>query len=145
MPSSSPFAPSKGLERQLRLWCIYTFIPAFALNLFHGIIASSPFPAVGLVPQFGSMILSFYLFGCMNSFKKRMNSHEYNIILSSNDDDDRKAALRRKLWVAALDLLFAFLLILFIFLGLVDMGSNWSGGLYAVFGTYATVPLWINA
>ena len=136
----------RSTARLLRLISVYTFIPALAFNIAHGVVYFSELPALGLIPHAFSVGLAVYELGWWDSL---FRGKEYRIILQDDPEGDKPSSLRTVI-VTLLDTLFGLSLTgctvgAYI---MMPVRSNWYYGSdtgLIILGTYATLPYIVNA
>ncbi|KAL1650365.1 hypothetical protein SLS58_001182 [Diplodia intermedia] len=120
---SSPSVSSASLLRRIT---IFTFIPAFPLLLSHGIVSHKPFPALGLLPLAGSVVL-----GCFILYRDR--------IAVSGSSTQKLSVFFADVLLAIM--LLAFLIVTWVTLTLKDWGCERS---QIILATYGTVFMVVN-
>jgi hypothetical protein len=124
----------------LRITCILTFIPAIVLNIVHGVLFQSPFPAVGLIPHLFSVALAIHELGVCKFSYIGLSRH-YQILL---EDEPPKCSIVRTGFIAFLDILIAVGLICFVGITFGISGS-WMPPAGLIIETFATIPFLVNA
>ncbi|KAF2841714.1 hypothetical protein M501DRAFT_1000993 [Patellaria atrata CBS 101060] len=130
-----------AFDLALRKLNIYTFIPAFALNFAHVGVAHKAFPAIGLVPQLFSTLLSFIIL----HHHTVMARHASHSGVGGKVSKPKSALLAGSIFAADLIIGLSILTCLFFawFVGL-KRGYYWSEDHNLILGTYATMPLLVN-
>lgn len=134
-------------HRILRIISIWTLVPAFALNIAHGVTFHTVLPAVGLIPHVCSVLLAMYDLGW---FKHWYKEHEYRLLLQTDSEEDKPSTFRNFI-VLLLDTITG-LSLTGCFIGSYFV-LHFRGGRYYwkneialfVLGTYATLPYIVNA
>ncbi|OTA57479.1 hypothetical protein K449DRAFT_386378 [Hypoxylon sp. EC38] len=148
--------------RTLRIVTAATFLPAFPLCLAHGVISSSPAPAVGLVPLAFSAGASVFLLS-RHSEKKQQPLFEPERGDSSEEEQEPEEERTREIepsqsdaptptatrshpiLVFAIDtILAAALMIVLVFTWIDSSSGSTNSAESAMLAAYATIPLLIN-
>jgi len=130
----------------LRIISVWTFIPALAFNIAHGVIFSCALPAMGLIPHAFSVGLASYELGW---WEQLFRKPEYRIILQDDREGDKPSSFRAFI-ITVLDTVIGLSLTGCIVGAYIVMDSR-SGWYYrydkaglVIVGTYATLPYIVN-
>jgi hypothetical protein len=136
----------RSTARLLRIISLWTFIPALAFNIAHGVRYNCVFPAVGLVPHTFSVALAVHELGW---WRQLFGKSQYSILLEGGPERDGSSSLRN-VAITVLDTVFGLSLTGCIVGAYIEMSAR-AGSYYyndvglTIVGTYATLPYILNA
>ncbi|KAI1414138.1 hypothetical protein F5Y13DRAFT_22498 [Hypoxylon sp. FL1857] len=153
--------------RTLRIVTAATFLPAFPLCLAHGVISSSPAPAVGLVPLAFSAGAGVFLLSRHSARKQQLPETERGDVVEEEEEQEQEpeqgqaqiapspqelsdaprptATRSHPILVFAVDtILAAALMVVLVFTWIDSSSGSTNSAESAMLAAYATIPLLIN-